>query len=336
MRKGLLALVPISCMLFLSGCGISKMMKQSQSFNAIGGKYLLHKNPKQGDFARYRILGMLRWRGTVDADISFEGEKVYWIEKIENGEIFIKENEVIKKYKVLKMKSGFMRPTVRMIPEIRRLVLDMDGNVKRAYSNFRLGYVITKAPLAVPGEDAFITWQSIDRNVKVTLSDGKVLDTSPVWYKKKSELQTGVLHVSQEAKYNTFEIHYNSPDVKFLTTMSTMMVVGKHSSTLSWDKFLSNTLMILSHTNLFTNPAVALKKYVSENLGDFINSSLEGEDRDRILKEVETEKEKGIFDSTYGMSLKASIASYLIRDGNSRSIYYRYKGLREPEGFSPD
>ncbi|HOP62554.1 MAG TPA: hypothetical protein PK358_14985 [Spirochaetota bacterium] len=334
MKVKISAVLLLSALLFFSGCGYFKMMKQAERYNAIGGKYLLHDNPQQGDFARYKVYGMLRWRGTVDADISFEGEKVYWIEKIENDEIFIKENEVIQKYKVLKMKSGFMRPSVSMIPEIRRLVIDREGNIKRAWSNFRLGYVLGKAPLAVPGEDNFITWHNMDRKVDVTLSDKRVLKTRPVWYKKKAKLQIGVLHASQNAEYNTFEVHYNNPDVKFLTTMSTMMVVGKHSATLSWDKFLSNTIMVLTYTNLYSNPAEVLKKFVRENLGDFINSSLEGDEREMALKK--TGAGEGLFDSTFGMSLNASMASHLILDGNSRSIYFRYKGLREPEGFSPD
>jgi len=174
----------------------------------------------------------------------------------------------------------------------------------------------------------------MNRKVDVTLSDEKVIETRPVWYKKKAELQIGVLHASQEAEYNTFEIHYNNPDVKFLTTMSTMMVVGKHSATLSWDEFLSNTIMVLTYTNLFSNPVELLKKFAQDNLADFINSSLEGEEREKALKKAGAEE--GLFDSTFGMSLNASIASHLIRDGNSRSIYFRYKGLREPEGFSPD
>jgi len=132
MKIRISAILLISGLLLFSGCGISKMMKQSERYNAIGGKYLIHENPQQGDFARYKFYGMLRWRGSVDADISFEGEKVYWIEKIENDEIFIKENEVIQKYKVLKMKSGLLRPSISMIPEIRRLVIDREGNIKRA------------------------------------------------------------------------------------------------------------------------------------------------------------------------------------------------------------
>lgn len=334
MRIRISSILLLSVLLLFSGCGFSKMMKQSQRYNSIGGKILLHKNPVQGDFARYKFYGMLRWRGTVDADISFEGEKVYWIEKIENDEIFIKENEVIQKYKVLKMKSGLMRPQVTMIPEIRRLVVDREGNIKRAYSNFRMGYVIFKAPLAMPEEDTFITWHNIDRRVDVTLGGGKVMETMPVWYKKKAELQAGVLHASQEAEYNTFEIHYNNPDVKFLTTMSTMMVVGKHSATLSWDTFLSNTIMVLTYTNLFSNPAELLKKFARENLSDFLNSSLKGDEREMVLKKAGAEE--GLFDSTFGMELNASIASYLVNQGNSRKIYFRYKGLREPEGFSPD
>lgn len=314
--------------IILNGCSFSKMMREARKYNAIGGKYLVHKNPKSGDYASYKMYGLIRWRGTVDADISFEGSKVIQITKIENGKIYITENEIIRNVKVLKMKAGLMRPSVRVIPLLRRIVTDMDGNILIAYSNLRLGYVLTKVDIAKPGDNNFVVWSSVNKAVDMRLYTGRKVETQPVWSKKKKKMESGALHFSQKADFNIFKINYVNPDIKFQTVMSTERILGKTSASLAWDEFVTNMVSMLSYTKLFSEPKKLIQKFIREKLTDFLLSSADEDKKEQVQEDISN---SGLT-STFSMSMTSSIGYYLVSQGNVKKPLIRYR-IREPQGF---
>ncbi len=67
MKKSSLFLSPVLILplLFSTSCIIAKMMpKYEERGMAIGGTYLLHKDAKRMDYAKYKVVGRSRLEGT--------------------------------------------------------------------------------------------------------------------------------------------------------------------------------------------------------------------------------------------------------------------------------
>jgi hypothetical protein len=121
---------------------------------AIGGTYLLHKNPKEMDYAKYKLFGRSRFEGTaLTIEYVWEATRTIRITSGSDKGFVIYENDHVDNMKVIE-KKGLMQVTV-IKPEFEReLHVDKEGNILKVRSNFGMGnQSMRKVKIAKPDED---------------------------------------------------------------------------------------------------------------------------------------------------------------------------------------
>ncbi|HON80579.1 MAG TPA: hypothetical protein PK544_18955 [Spirochaetota bacterium] len=303
--------VVITLILFLSGCMAFDQMRQVEKFFAIGGKYLLHNNPQAGDYATYRMYGKVKFPDAPD-EYYYEKDKTVSIQKIVNSEVFIREDEIATTVTNLttgqKEYSGYAARLMSPIP--RRIVTDMEGTIKRIYTI--QSYQFKKLPVAVSGDDGFITWTPVDKKVRVSVSS-QTFTTQPVWFKKASRMNLGSPLVQVNTTQNTWETNYINPEIKFLTTMNLTTVITKMGMNLSWSELALMMVNSLTATNIFSNPAMYARDFAKQGMTGFIKSTAKTAGKNTLNAMAPNNGENNLYDEDMGMTS----SFYLVKHGNT-------------------
>ncbi|HOP28520.1 MAG TPA: hypothetical protein P5120_03720 [Spirochaetota bacterium] len=326
-----IAPVIISILIIIpSGC-IPNYYKDVDKFLATGGKYLIHKNPEAGDYAVYKITGKVRYNQRPETFI-FEKERTVSILKIENNEIFISEDEKVTSVK--NADTGAQYPLnsyswVGLTP--RRIVTDMDGFIRRSYILIQRGFY--RLPALEEGDKGFIKWNKIDTKVPVSLASGRKISASPLWYEKTANLNVSASYIGVNADSNTYEINYTNDGVKFLTTLSHVMIVSKVGITQDWGQYSLLVIRMLSCTPVFSAPGDMADSFIKTDSISFAKSSVLPEKREilsSILKSI------NLTTTNEASAGNASMFCYLLKEGNKKKDNYKpvfNYGYKEPDEF---
>ncbi len=268
------------CTAVLSGLSCLPSIMPEQKGHKFGGKYILHDNPQVGDYAVYKLYGRAIHRGAAHADIYWESYRTYCIIDIKNGEIEIAELEHIKKQKA---ENVSWHASVVLIPEQRVIYTDMEGNIKRAYFTNTFNGALYKVPIAQPGEEGFIRWNTIPTQVKIYSTSGKEYISQPVWFKKRTTMTGGVSFYDINSDFSIYTVKYLNDRLKFKMAMMQYTFIGGGGASVDYSAIAGNIVTSLSFTNFFSQPASLIRgaprgSYVSYLKKNVVPSKQEGLD----------------------------------------------------------
>ncbi len=293
----------ISISLFCISCIIAKMMpKYEEKGMAIGGAYLLHKDPKRLDYAKYKVIGRSRLEGTgVTIEYIWEATRRITITKADSEGFLIQEYDVIDSLKEIE-RGGVMQVTI-VPPAFRREVhLDREGNIKNVLSNFGMSnWQMREIPPAKEGEEGFIKYQYKKEKIKNSTPAGDFM-TVPAWFETRSSVEFGNVLSMQKADTVVATIQYVSDDVKFKTVSSSVSIHSGFGTTLSPVEYVSLVTWSLSGAGVFSTPAISAKEMIESGFSS-------------LLKNTAESKAKS-FDINLAHAMDTTMYIYLIEQGN--------------------
>ena len=301
----------IAMLILISGCVAFDQIRQVEKFFAIGGKYLLHDNPRAGDYALYKLYGKMKFPDSPD-EYFYEKDKLVSIQKIVNGEVFIREDEVIRSVKNLTPGGSVVNQFGARLsyPAPRRIVTDMKGVIKRIHTI--QSYQFKTLPIAVPGDDGYMTWTPVEKKVPVSLSSGSY-STQPVWFKKASQMSAGSPLVQVSMAQNTLETNYINPEIKFLTTMNLSTMVTKVGVNLSWSELALMVVNSLTATGIFSSPAMHVHDFARQGMSGFLKSAAKTAGKEALKVMSPDIGENNMYDEGAGVTS----SYYLVKHGNT-------------------
>lgn len=266
----------LAVLLAAGGCFPSYVGKMMPKYKAtgykIGGKYFIHKNPRPGDYAVYKIYGRSRFEGTgLTVDYAWEGTRRVSIGNIKDGTIEIHETDRAEKVEVLE-KKGFMQATI-VKPEFQRfLLLDMEGNILKAKSNGGMSnWPMRDVPLAQPGEEGYINQQSLKKNLVINVPVGS-FKTLPYWHQVRQATEVGNVLTDTKADAVTYIMTYVNDDVKFRTVSANAIILIGFATKMSPVEYVSLFVDVYS-APLLANPADSVKDFIRMSPRDFAKST---------------------------------------------------------------
>jgi hypothetical protein len=305
MRRRTLFAVPalVLPLIFFTSCIIAKMMpKYEKKGMAIGGTYLLHKDAKRLDYAKYKVLGRSRLEGTgVTIEYIWEATRRITITKADNEGFLIQEYDVLDSLKEIE-RGGIMQVTI-IPPEFRREVhIDRDGNLKKVLSNFGMSnWQMREIPPAKEGEEGFIKYQYKKDKIKNSTPAGDFI-TVPAWFETRSSVEFGNVLSMQKADTVVTTIQYVNDDVKFKTVSASMSIHSGFGTTLSPVEYVSLVTWALSGAGVFAAPAVSAKEMIESGFSSLLKSTAESKGK--------------AFDINMAHTMDTTIYIYLIEQGN--------------------
>lgn len=300
MKKYLPILLFVS---MITGCLVGTLIPDvKQEGWKVGGIYLLHKNPRAGDFAEYHIVGRTVMGGTLELNYYWEGTRTISIVSVSNGVIEIAEYLTTDK---LKREGGSSLMSVSPSPPVYRTYkTDMDGKIIEAYENGR------KLQVAERGENGFMEYREMGQAVPVEIETGKYT-ARPAYCQAKRGYSVRSCLVNQNNKWEEISIKYTSDDAMFRTVIEQMVVIGKFDSAVSTSKMAQLVVMSLTLTPFFTNPASLVTGVGKGNLRDYLlKAALPGK------QDAAEAVAKNLLDITTNTPLNNSGVFYLKRQGN--------------------
>ncbi len=308
MKKRTIVILSALCItsLFLTSCIVAKMMpKYEEKGMAIGGKYLLHKNPERLDYAKYKVVGRSRLEGTgVTVDHIWEATRTITITGDNSDGFLIQEYDVLDYHKVIE-KSGIMQVTV-IPPAFRREVhIDREGNLKKVLSNFGMSnWQMREIPMAKEGEEGFISYNYDKKKVPISTPAGDY-STVPAWFETRSSVEFGNVLSTQKSDTVVTTIQYVNDDVKFKTVSANISIHSGFDSTLSPVEYVSLVTSSLSGVGVFATPAISVKEMIESGFSS-------------VLKATAESKGKA-FDIKMAHAMDTTMYIYLIEQGNPYS-----------------
>ncbi len=304
MKKYLLMLVIVS---MATGCLKGTLIPDvKQEGWKVGGIYLLHNNPKSGDFAVYHIVGRTVVGGTVKLDYYWEGTKTVDILIISNGIIHIREYYTTDR---LKREGGSRLMQVSPSPPVARdIKTTLDGLIIEMMVNG------VRQQIAARGENGFMEFSELGDSIPVEVDAGK-FTARPSYCKAKRGYSVKSCLVNQNNFYDEISIKYLTEGAMFRTVIEQMVVTGKLDTTVSTSKMAQLVVTSLTFTPFFTNPASLITGASKGNLKDYlIKSVLPGK------KDVAEKVTKNLMDITTNSPFSNSGVAYLKTQGNRYGI----------------
>ena len=305
MQKRLLLLAPVLILplFFFTSCIIAKMMpKYEERGMAIGGTYLLHKDAKRMDYAKYKVIGRSRLEGTgVTVEYIWEATRRITITRADSEGFLIQEYDVIDSLKEIE-RGGIMQVTI-IPPAFRREVhIDREGNLKKVLSNFGMSnWQMREIPPAKEGEEGFIKYQYKNEKIKNSTPAGDFV-TVPAWFETHSSVEFGNVLSMQKSDTVVTTIQYVNDDVKFKTVSSSMSIHSGFGTTLSPVEYVSLVTWSLTGAGVFTSPVVSAKDMIESGFSSLLKSTAESKGK--------------AFDIKMGHTMDTTMYIYLIEQGN--------------------
>lgn len=288
---------------FTTSCIIARLMpKYEERGMAIGGTYLLHKNAKRLDYAKYKVIGRSRMEGTgVTVDYIWEATRTITITGDNSDGFLIQEYDVLDSQKVIE-ESGIMQVTV-IPPAFRREVhIDREGNINKVLSNSGMSnWQMREIPPAKEGEEGFIKYQYKKDKIKNSTPAGDFI-TVPAWFETHSSVEFGNVLSMQKADSVVTTVQYVNDDVKFKTVSANISIHSGFGTTLSPVEYVSLVTSSLTGAGVFTTPAVSVKEMIESGFSSLLKSTAESAGK--------------AFDIKMAHVMDTTIYIYLIEQGN--------------------
>ncbi|MBN2039147.1 MAG: hypothetical protein JW864_03840 [Spirochaetes bacterium] len=234
---------------------------------AVGGEALVHKNPKIGDYAVYKIFQKF----TVGkSDIIQQMIAKNEIISIKNGIIGIRYSSIpVKDISEYRHVSQF-----DAADNIIESFINSKGMIIDTYMIVKQMRVHAKFKKASPGEPGYIKYNKINKHLQMK-TDAGTFSVQPVWYNTQevnrtaSEIEGTQVDIEHHGTRNS--ISYINPKIKFLAAVTQFNwsgesridtnVVQNMVEGLSWTDFLNDP------TDLILNPGGSnLLRYIKGHL----------------------------------------------------------------------
>jgi hypothetical protein len=267
-----------------------------------GGIYLLHGNPKAGDFAEYHVVGRSVVGGTVELDYYWEGTKTVDIVAINNDIITIREYYTTDR---LKRDGGSRLMQVSASPPVLRdIITTPDGRIIEMTVNG------VKQQIAVKGENGYMEFSELGHSIPVEVDAGKYT-ARPSFCQARRGYSIKSCLVNQNNIYDEISIRYLADGAMFRTVIEQMLVTGKLDTTVSTSKMAQLVSMSLTFTPFFANPASLITGAGKGNLKDYLLRSVLPEKKEAA--EIVT---NNLMDITTKSPFSNSGVAYLKTQGN--------------------
>jgi hypothetical protein len=243
----------------------------------IGGEYLIHKNPRVGDFAVYQYYQKITSGKFTTIN---EGIKKVEIVSINTGIIVVKESSYpgknISDYK------KFIRGKAPMSVVLYHL--DSKGIIKKATLQMKSFGVNQDFNTVGPGKPGYMKYKKTGKTVKLKTGAG-TFRVRAIWYTTQNILNTEArekdFKIDLDIKTSTSCISYINHEIKFLSAMNQVNWSGKSRIDA---KTVDNLLETLSFTDFFKNPSGIILNPKSFNMFSYIKSQLKPSKIEELAK----------------------------------------------------
>ncbi len=299
--------IPVFLMLLMvTGCCMGTIIPEvKQEGWKVGGIYLLHDNPKAGDFAEYRIIGRTVVGGTVEVNCYWEGKKIVDIYSVNNGTILVREYYTTDR--VVKEGGSSLMQVSPSPPITRYITMKPDGRITGINDNG------VKKQIALKGENGYMEYNDLGKSTVAEVDAGK-FTVRPAYSRAKRGYSVKSLFVNQNNIYDEISIKYVSDRAMFRTVMEQMLISGKMNTAVRTSEMAQMVFTSLTFTPFFTNPASLITGPAKGNLKEYITGSVvPGK------KEAAEKVTRNLLDITVNSPFSNSGVAYLVKQGNRYS-----------------
>lgn len=267
----------VALIMLASLCGcvsgmVASGMKSAAETTAIGGDFLLHKNPKVGDYAVCKFSQKaINKAGGYVIDMLNSGTRRYEITSIKDGVIVVTMTGKIDSVK-MKM-NGVERETPdagQQAPTITEYHVDTSGKIKEVWMKNAQYGVNAKFKQANPGENGYISYRYEKKGEKMKVAAGE-FDVKPAWFATKVMTQANTFAFDANVDAQQVNISYLNAGVPFQKVVTHMTFYGSASAQTTIGDKVGKLISILSLTTFIVNPAAIA---TSLNPIDFIKGNI--------------------------------------------------------------
>lgn len=299
---------------FGSGCMsamVSSGVQSGVESTAVGGQFLLHDNPKVGDYAVYKTITRASQTSMgMQIDIKSQYTNRYEITSMNDTGITVKVTSVGDSVDTLVNGQPSKSMTREEIAKnngtpVMEYNLDKKGNIIGVtYKNEKLG-IDTKFKKAEPGGEGFIQYTPVNQSIELKTDAGSFkCNTLTYTTKTSSNVSAGIMKANAQGINQN--ITYTNPSVKFAKVASITTFVVDANAVIEYGKVAKTITAALTLTKFAMNPALIMSD--AKSLFDFAkNNVLPG--KEDVLNSILKDQELTL------KGMQGSTVEYLVEQG---------------------